>query len=229
VSDFEIIGSLNQAGTWLARDGAGRDVVLKAIYADCLLGDRLHPGIADRLARVRELAHPGVANLYAIQKNDGQMVAVWEYLAGETLEEYARRIQSREDFAGLEKEIRLSVQGLHVLGIVHGRLHERNIFVDARGKVLLTHVSPLLFYDAAVDDADLAMMFASLARARGWKREEDAKSPDSIGRLRIGPLIGAMAIFIAAIGLALAIIWYTTRNSPGNREPPRAPIEAMSP
>jgi serine/threonine protein kinase len=229
MSDFTIIRNLNPAGTRLARDAVGRDVVLKAIHADCLLGDGLHPGIADRLARVRELAHLGVANLYAIQNDGGQIVAVWQYLPGETLEEYAGRIDSREKLAAVEREIALSVQALHGLGIVHGRLHERNIIVDERGTVFLTHVSPLLYYDAAADRADLAKMFARLSQSRGWKPIEIGKSAAAIRHSRVATLIGAAAVVVAAVALAVGIVWLTGRNSPGNHAPPRAPIEAMSP
>ena len=39
---------------------------------DCLLRGQLHPSIRERLSRVRELAHGGVANLYGVGRDGGE-------------------------------------------------------------------------------------------------------------------------------------------------------------
>ena len=59
---YPVDSALSPEGTsFLAIGPGGRGVVLKKLPEDCLLGDALHPSIRERLARVRELAHGGVA------------------------------------------------------------------------------------------------------------------------------------------------------------------------
>src|SRR5687768_5806805 len=55
--------------SYLAAGPGGRGVVLKPLDRDCLLKNGLHPSIRERLARVRELALAGVANLYGVERD----------------------------------------------------------------------------------------------------------------------------------------------------------------
>src|SRR5262245_13863704 len=64
--------------------GGGRRVVLKQLEQDCLLRGQLHPSIKERLARVRELAHLSIANLYSVEKENEDAYLVWEFIEGET-------------------------------------------------------------------------------------------------------------------------------------------------
>src|SRR5438067_5806613 len=70
---YRVAGVLSPAGappTFPATGPSGRAVVLKALDNDCLLKKgTLHPSIRDRLARVRELALTGVANLYGVERD----------------------------------------------------------------------------------------------------------------------------------------------------------------
>jgi hypothetical protein len=60
------------------------------------------------------------------------------------------------------REVVLSVEALHQVGIVHGAIHARNIIVDPTGRPRLTHISPLLFHDPAVDEKAISLMLAKL-------------------------------------------------------------------
>src|SRR5687768_14870679 len=66
LADYPALRELTPHTTYPA-DRAGRRVVLKRLEDDCLLEGELHPLIRDRLSRVRELAHVGVANLLAVE------------------------------------------------------------------------------------------------------------------------------------------------------------------
>ena len=46
----------------------------KPLSDDCLLGGELHPSIAERLARVRELPVSSIANFYGVSRDEQ---AVW--------------------------------------------------------------------------------------------------------------------------------------------------------
>jgi hypothetical protein len=71
IGGYDVLSTLCAGKSWLAVAGGaggagGRSVVLKALDQDCLWKGQLHPNVKDRLGRVRELAHSGVANLYGV-------------------------------------------------------------------------------------------------------------------------------------------------------------------
>ena len=89
VCGYRVRGVLTEGVSFLAEGEGGRLVVLKRVDDDCMLGKGLHPSIVDRLGRVREVAHPGVANLIGVEKGrqgdketrsqgDGDAWMVWE-------------------------------------------------------------------------------------------------------------------------------------------------------
>lgn len=149
---YSVATELSPGQTYLAIGPGGRGVVIKKLEPDCLLNNRLHPRIRDRLARVRELAHPGVANLHGVEWDGHDAWLVWEYLEGERISEYAaHHCKSMQTVASLWRELVLAVQTLHVQGIVHGSVNDGNVIVSPTGMVKLTHVSPYLYTEAADD------------------------------------------------------------------------------
>src|SRR5687768_9643427 len=89
IGGYMLSRTLTEGQSWLAAAPGGRLVVLKILDEDCLWKNQLHPSIKDRLGRVRELAHTGVTNLYGVERADGLVYAVWEYVPGETLDQFA--------------------------------------------------------------------------------------------------------------------------------------------
>src|SRR5687768_2754204 len=161
-SDYRIEKELG-ASSSLAMAAGGRRVVLKTLDADCLLKGQLHPMIKDRLGRVRELAHLGVANLHGAERDGERAFLVWEYVEGKTLSEYLADAKlDKARLAQLAQQIVLHVESLHSLGIVHGGLHERNIIVTPSGEVRLTHVSPLLYHEETVDLSALQVVIREM-------------------------------------------------------------------
>ncbi len=79
----------------------GREAVLKVLDDDCMLRGQLHPMIRDRLGRVREVAHIGVANLLGAQRHEGGMYLVWQFVEGVPLDEFAA--QHKDDPALLRR------------------------------------------------------------------------------------------------------------------------------
>src|ERR1700712_5367609 len=91
IGGYQVVRTLAPDQTWLATaaGGTGRTLVLKALDQDCIWKSQLHPNVKDRLGRVRELAHAGVANLYGVERDGGLTYLVWEYILGETLADLA--------------------------------------------------------------------------------------------------------------------------------------------
>lgn len=162
---YAVVEALSPGGCFLAIGPGGRGVALKRLDPDCLLGRLLHPDVRDRLARIRELAHTGVANLFGVGKEADEAWLIWEYVQGQPFAAYAREgCHSPGDLAALTRELVLTVESMHAQGIVHGAIQSGNVIVGVGGAVRLTHVSPLLYTDPA-DDADAIadMVEAALA------------------------------------------------------------------
>src|SRR4051812_7046542 len=94
IGGYEVLEQLGQAGeSALALAPGNQRVVVKLLDPSCLPrpapNPKLRPAIRDRLARVRELAHAGVANLYGVEHAAGRVYLVWEFIDGVPLEEWA--------------------------------------------------------------------------------------------------------------------------------------------
>jgi len=152
---YAVVETLSPGATYLAIGPGGRGVALKRLDPDCLYHELLHPDVRDRLSRVRELAHAGVANFIGVGKDKtADAWLIWEYIEGTPLAAYAKdRCASPREVAVLVRELVLTVESLHMQGIVHGAIQSGNVIVAADGTVRLTHISPLL-YDDPADDAE---------------------------------------------------------------------------
>jgi hypothetical protein len=215
---FTVSGWLSRDQTALAIDDAGRQVALKVLDQDCLLKGRLHPNIRDRLARVRELAHPAVAHLHGVERLEGKSYLVWEFIEGRTFEQYATYADAAELIV-LKREIVLAVRALHATGIVHGAIHGRNIIIDQLGKVRLTHISPLLYDDPASDERELrAVIGLPEETLPPGAPAEDAEDGALRRRIR-----GLVVLTVLAGGMVSAVLWWVLHTTP---PPPLVPPEA---
>lgn len=194
VGDYSVSRIFSQQSC-LATDSTDRMVVLKALASDCMLDGMLHPGIADRMARVRELAHTGVANLYAVELHDDRAIAVWEYMAGKTFCEYANQLDSPDQLLELGRRLIQSVDAMHALGIVHGAIRDSNVFVDDFRQIRLTHVSPLLYDDPRIDAEAVVKLLAQAVKMRDWNDTPVGRMVDDATRstVDLSPLRGMLA------------------------------------
>lgn len=169
IGGYAITRALHSNKSYLALAPGGRKVVLKMLQSDCMLRGQLHPSIRDRLGRVRELAHRGVANLHGVERSPSGIYLVWEYIEGTPFDDYAAMIPP-DQLPMLAREMILSIEALHALGIVHGAISGGNVLVDAAGAIRLTHVSPLLYHDPAQDAAAAVNLLRKVMNER--KMEE---------------------------------------------------------
>jgi hypothetical protein len=177
---YSVVEMLAPDVTYLAIGPGGRGVTLKKLDPDCLYRGLLHPEVHDRLSRVRELAHTGVANLFGVGKGNGNgedAWLIWEYVEGNVLAQHAREnCRSPRDLMLLVRELVLTVESLHLQGIVHGSLNGQNAIVTPDGTVRLTHISPLLYTDPT-DDAE------AIEQSVGLILEERGERAGPLGRL----------------------------------------------
>jgi len=172
IGDYRIISALS-ATAFRALGPGDRAVILKLFPADCMQRGQLHPNIHARLSRVRELAHPGVANLHSVERDGNYVFAVWDDVEGLAIDRYMQTNRtSPAALARLAKELILVVESLHTLGIVHGRISATNVIVDSRANLRLTHISPLLYDDPELDNAATIELISRLMQVG-----EQAESP----------------------------------------------------
>ena len=168
ICGYPVDTALSDKRTYLAIGPGGRGVVVKRMEDDCLLKGQLHPAVKERLARVREIAHGGVANLFGVERDAGAAWLVWEYVEGMPFDVYAADPErSLRELAAAGREVALAVDLLHMQGIVHGSIHGGNVIVSPAGDVRLTHVSPLLYTDPAPDAQAVIAMLESAVALRG--------------------------------------------------------------
>ena len=168
LSGYPVVETLAPDACYLAIGPGGRGVALKKLDPDCLLGRLLHPDVRDRMSRVRELAHTGVANFYGVGKEVDEAWLIWEYVQGKPFADYATdHCRTPRDLVLLTRELVLTVESLHTQGIVHGSITSGNVIVAPGGTIRLTHVSPLLYTDPADDAEALADMLDGVLEERG--------------------------------------------------------------
>ncbi len=162
IAGYRVAQQLGDASQ-LCLAAGDRRVVLKPLDAECVINGKLHPSVKDRLGRVRELAHGGVANLYCVEKDaHGHVWLVWEYVTGETLADFIASQPTPRELCVVLREALLAIETIHGHGIVHGAIHERNIIVDSSRQVRLTHVSPHLYTDTGEDELSVVEMMERL-------------------------------------------------------------------
>jgi hypothetical protein len=182
--------------------------VRKRLDEDCLFAGELHPSIAERLNRVRELPVQAVANLNGVDRDEQGVWLVWQFVEGSDFEQYRAQGHSPQELGRVIRETRLALTAMHAHGLVHGAVHERNIIIEPTGRVRLTHISPLLYDDPKLD-------FAALDRLAGAVIQD---KPDAImsadinsghdERLRMRAYAAAAASLAAGIIIFVWILWY---------------------
>ena len=183
--------------------------ILKPLDEDCLLDGELHPSIALRLQRVREIPSMHVANLHGVERIEGKPHLVWEYVPGQTLESVADSMSPRE-LAALRSELLVALSAMHSLGLVHGAIHPRNVIIAPDGTVKLTHVSALLYTEAREDLAAVEVMFDELGLSSQAAGEQGRATGDRIVRRAV--VLAGMAL-LAGVATAGLIIWYVVNSS----------------
>lgn len=235
LGSYRIVRELSAGRTFLALDEDDRQVVLKRLGEDCLLlGGRgpLHASIRERLARVRELAHPRVGQLCGVERiKDEGVFLVWKYIAGVTFEQWlSSEERGHKQVAAIGREIALGLEALHRLGIVHGAIHGRNIMVQD-GRAVLIDFSPLLYSDPAEDATALATMLGpvlgdemagriqgrsvtQMAAILGGSTGErpQGQQDDEARLIKRRAILGAAGAILVG-GAAAAIIWWFTHGA----------------
>lgn len=183
-------------------------VVRKPIDVDCLLGGQLHPSVADRLARVRDLPVMAMANLRSVDRDPSGVWLVWEYIEGKTLPEYLAGRPDPEELDRIRRDLSGIVEQIHAHGIVHGAIHANNVIIDLQGRVRMTHISPLLYSDPDQDVDALRELLAAYAPPPSEHALVAEKTRDRETGTRIRAYLLVAASILSGFLIFWAILWY---------------------
>ncbi|MDH4063798.1 MAG: serine/threonine-protein kinase [Acidobacteriota bacterium] len=137
---YEVIALLGEGGmgqVWRARDTQlDRDVALK-LLPDAFISD------PERLARFQReaktlaaLNHPNIAQIYGLERTDGQQALVMELVEGDDLSQrIARGPLPLDEALTIATQIAEALEAAHEQGIIHRDLKPANIKVRADGTV----------------------------------------------------------------------------------------------
>lgn len=183
-------------------------IVRKPIDSDCLFGGQLHPSVADRLARVRDLPVMAMANLRSVDRDASGVWLVWEYIEGKPLPEYLAGRPDPEELDRIRRDLSGVVEQIHAHGIVHGAIHANNVIIDLQGRVRMTHISPLLYSDPEQDNEALHELLNTYAPPPAEHALVAEKIRDREIGTRIRAYLMAAVSLLAGILIFWVILWY---------------------
>ncbi len=138
------LGSGGMGEVFRARDATLRRLVaIKRTQHAANETDRrrfLHEG-----QRASALNHPGIAAIYDVFAEDGEVYLVMEYVEGETLRARLTRPISRSEFERIATESAAALAAAHDKGILHRDIKPENIMLTASGSDNASQVKLLDF------------------------------------------------------------------------------------
>ncbi|MEM1179085.1 MAG: TonB family protein [Acidobacteriota bacterium] len=131
--------------------------------------------LKDEVKIAREIAHPNVCRVYDIGEANGVFFLSMEYIAGDTLSDYLRRLGRipREKAISISHQICESLDAVHSKDILHRDLKPSNVLLDELGNVVLTDFG----LAASVGEQSVGGTPAYMAPEL-WEGSESSKASD---------------------------------------------------
>ena len=201
---LELVPTDGPAALWRAHDDVlARSVAVKCISTPNKAARDEAQDFLDAAARAGAVNHPGLARTYdaALEARPGRgndvAYVIGEWVDGEPLDTHLQRVGAVAalDAADVLRQAADGLSAIHAAGLVHGRVHPRNVLVTPSGRVRLTdaHVAAALRGSAASatsvadDTRDLAAVLYALLTSR-WPA---GPTPQPPGSLQPAPRDGA--------------------------------------
>ena len=213
------------------------EIIYRPMPPECFTGQQLRDGIAERLERLQQAAHPHLANLLGIQFEEGKAFIAWEASDGRAWAEVVDQV-SDDQLRRIMRNLIGAVESLHALGLVHGDLNPRNIYV-ANDEVCLSEASPLLLTDPQIDVLAVAGILRDALQRRKMTQMAAAlhgkqltlrniaslldgayvplgSAEDETNlKLKRNTLVWAIVLALLAIVAAMLVRWYMLRPGSG--------------
>lgn len=130
------IGRGGSAEVWLAVDRTRGERVALKFFADGFAGDDARVArLEAEVARAQDLPREHVVQLHGLERLDGLVFLVMEFLEGGDLGQLRGR--SFESWARAADGVAAALEAVHARGLVHRDLKCANVFLDADGRAKL--------------------------------------------------------------------------------------------
>jgi tRNA A-37 threonylcarbamoyl transferase component Bud32/predicted ATPase/RecA/RadA recombinase len=138
-SRFEIIETLGSGGRGrvykVFDEKIKEEVALKLLNPEVAADQRTIERFSNELKLARKVSHRNVCRMYDLAEEDGTLYITMEYVPGEDLKSFIRRIGKlpEEKAISLAKQVCEGLAEAHRLGVVHRDLKPQNIMIDKEG------------------------------------------------------------------------------------------------
>ncbi len=135
---MERLGEGGMGTVFRARDELlDRDVAIKQLRAELVAENALMERFRAEAMVLARLAHPCIAALHGMERSDGRLYMVMEYLPGETLEALVRRMGAVpwQQATRICMDVLDGLQHAHDRGVVHRDIKPANIMITPEGGV----------------------------------------------------------------------------------------------
>ncbi|MCW2599310.1 MAG: serine/threonine protein kinase [Frankiales bacterium] len=240
---LEAVGTDGPAVLWRARDEVlARSVAVKVIPTPNKAARAAAQPFLDAAARTGAVNHPGLVRVYdaALEPRPGRgtdvAYVIREWVDGEALDVHLAGVGplAARDASDVVRQAADALSAAHTGGLVHGRLHPRNVIVTASGRVRLTdaaiaaavHSCPVPAHagpaDVALDTRDLAALLYALVTGRWPGGATDQPS----GNLAAAPLADGHPLSPRQLrgGVPRALDHVITRGLDPSRLPTLTPL-----
>jgi serine/threonine protein kinase len=135
IGKYLVVGELDDGGQAtvyrVVHPGTGQDLALKIAKERAAVGETDLDLSASEARILGELDHPGLVKVVDLDRHDGHMFLVMEYVRGRSLQQYAKdhTVSSREA-ARLVIQVAAAAESVHRRGVVHQDIKPKNILVD---------------------------------------------------------------------------------------------------
>jgi quinol monooxygenase YgiN len=195
----ELVAAGEHAALWRAHDTVlARPVAVKVVGTPDKGAREAARGFLDAAIRTGAVNHPGLVRVYDASQESrpgrGNDVAyvISEWVDGESLDVHLNRLGAlpAPDAVDVLRQAADALTAAHAAGVVHGRVHPRNVLVTGSGRVRLTDAEvgcAVHGWDPrtpATDTRDLAAVLYALTTAR-WPSGPTTQPADG---LRAAPL-----------------------------------------
>ncbi|MFA6583336.1 MAG: protein kinase [Elusimicrobiaceae bacterium] len=139
--NYEIVKKLGEGGmgeVYLATDRAlNRKVAIKKVRTEIGMSTAAKEQLLAEARTVAALHHPNIVDIYTVFKENNDLYLVFEYIAGETLEDMLNRDGklSLDDAVPIFSGICGALEYAHENGIIHRDLKPSNIMITKKGEI----------------------------------------------------------------------------------------------
>ena len=138
---YEVIEELGRGGMGRVYKVLDRqideEVALKLLNPDIVSDEKTKQRFRNELKTARRISHKNVCNMYHFSEEEGTLYITMEYVPGEDLKSFVRRIGQFTvgKTVAVAKQVCEGLAEAHRLGVVHRDLKPQNIMIDREGNV----------------------------------------------------------------------------------------------